>query len=413
MNQMPETCDQPSRSPQALIGMAWLRSQRTCAQARLGLVLLVAGWSMLRSSAAGIQHTGNTFVCSGSSSVITINDTNGSIVAVTSAGQASNILAGGEYGLWSAKFKEGGSINAAAFNSSPSSSGFNWTLASSGNSLLLVYSNADLAVTVAVSNRDDGVDFVAQVQPRQKTVLEFELPGRLRFTPANLQRLICPLHSSDGVGAAFKPGFFQSQPEASPAGWTTVQAGEAGYISLFGGGLVSRAVNDPPVPLSFTASGRTWLGTNVVAAWNGANAIVNRPPATGQADVVLVDSTNGAYFSGSHLGGAGYLFRLGGLVDSARAPLAQDLVIAAVEHLAQTPPAGRTKVGLLNLIRGPANGGWAAVAVSDWLNRLRTSTALASAGIQVVELPAAQAMLDALASTNYLAILNQVLLGVC
>src|ERR1039458_7685693 len=144
----------------------------------------------------------------------------------------------------------------------------------------------------------------------------------------------------------------------------------------------------------------------MVAAWNGTNAIVNRPPAMGQADLVLVNSTNGPYFSGSHLGGAGCLFRLGGLVDSVRAPLAQDLVIAAVEHLAQTRPAGRTKVALLNLVRGPTSGGWAAVAVSDWLNRLRTSTTLASAGIEVVDLTAAQAMQDALGSTNYLAVLN-------
>jgi hypothetical protein len=369
-------------------------------------MLLVTGLSMLRSSATGIQHTGNTFVCSGNGSVISLDDTNGSIVSVTSTGQASNIVAGGEYGLWSIVFKEGGGINAAAFNSSSTFNTFNWSLAASGNPLLLAYSNADLVVTVTVSNRDDGVDFAAQVQPRQKTVLEFELPGRLRFTPANLQRLICPLNSSDGVGAAFMPGFFQPQPEANPAGWTTTLAGEAGYISLFGSGLVSRAVNDPPVPVSFTTSGRTWLGTNVVSAWNGTNAIVNRPPAAGQTDLVLVDSTNGPYFSGSHLGGAGCLFRLGGLVDSVRAPLAQDLVIAAIEHLAQTAPAGRSKVALLNLVRGPTSGGWAAVAVSDWLNRLRISTTLASAGIEVVELPAAQAMLDALASTNYLAVLN-------
>jgi hypothetical protein len=402
---MSETCDQPSRPPHASVRKAALRSQGTCALAGLGL-LLVAGLSPLRIAAMGIQHIGNRFVCSGTNSVISLNDTNGSIVSVTSPGQASNIAGGGEYGLWSATFKEGGGVNAALFSSSSPSHTFNWTLTSSGNPLLLVYSNADVAVTVTVSNRDDGVDFAAQVQPRQKTVLEFDLPRRLRFAPANLQRLICPLNSSDGVGAAFKAGFFQSQPEADPAGWTTTQVGEAGYISLFGSGLVFRPDNDPAVPVNFTGIGSTWLGTNVVAAWSCTNAIVNRPPAAGQADVVLLDSTNGPYFSGSHLGGAGCLFRLGGLVDSVRAPLAQDVVIAAIEHLAQAPPGGRTKVALLDLEHGPANGGWAAVAVSDWLNRLQASTVLASARVQVVALPAAQAMLDALASTNYLAILN-------
>ena len=360
----------------------------------------------LRGFTAGIQHTANGFVFTGNNSAVTISDTNGSILSVTAAGQAGSIVNGGEFGLWSVTNEDGSSFNAAAFNASSSSNTFNWTLPPAGNILLLAYSNADIAVTVTVSNRDDGVDFAAQVQPQQNTVLEFDLPARLRFAPANIQRLICPLSSSDGVGAAFNSGFFQSQPESDPAGWSTTLAGSAGYISLYGGPLIFRAVDDPPVPVSFTTNGFSWLGTNVAAAWNGTNAIVNRPPAAGQADLVLVDSTNGAFFSGSHLGGAGFLFRLGGLVDDARASLAEDLVIAAIEHLAQTPPAGRTKVALLDLEHGPANGGWAAVPVSTWSNRLQNSTALASAGIQVVELPNAQAMLDALASTNYLAVLN-------
>jgi hypothetical protein len=382
------------------------RSQSGFALMRLALMLFWAGLPVLRGSAAGIQHIASGFACSGSNSTVTISDTNGAILSVTAAGQAGNIVGSGEFGLWSATFKEGGGISAAAFNASSASNTFNWTLPPAGNVLLLAYSNADIAVTVTVSNRDDGVDFAAQLQPRLKTVLEFDLPGRLRFAPGNLQRLICPLNSSDGTGAAFNAGFFQSQPETNPAGWSTTVIGPAGYSSLYGGPLVSRAVNDPAVPISFTTNGISWLGTNVTAAWNGANAIVNRPPAAGQADLILVNSTNGAFFSGSHLGGAGFLFRLGGLVDDARAPLAQDLVIAAIEHLAQAPPAGRTKVALLDLEHGPANGGWAAVPVSAWRSRLQTSAALARAGIQVVTLANAQAMLDALASTNYLAVLN-------
>lgn len=402
---MPENRDRPTNEGKTLACFPRFRSQYRSVFVRLGLTLL-ACLSLLRGSAAVIQHTANGFVFTGGNSIVTISDTNGSILSVTAAGQAGSIVGGGEFGLWSVTFKEGGCLNAAAFNASSSSNTFNWTLAAAGNVLLLAYSNANIAVTVAVSNRDEGVDFAAQVLPRLKTVLEFDLPGRLRFAPTNLQRLICPLSSGDGIGAMFKPGFFQSQPETDPTGWSTVLAGSAGYISLFGGPLVFRAVNDPPVPVSFTTNGFSWLGTNVAATWNGSNAIVNRPPAAGQADLVLVDSTNGAFFSGSHLGGAGFLFRLGGEVATAQVPIAQDIVIAAIEHLAQAPSAGRTKVALLNLEHGPANGGWAAVPVSTWSSRLQTSAALARAGIQVVELSNAQAMLDALASTNYLAVLN-------
>jgi hypothetical protein len=375
--------------------------------ARLGLTLLFASLPLLRSFASGIQHTTNGFVFSGSNSSITISDTNGSILSVTVAGQSGSVVGGGEFGLWSVTNEEGDSLNAAAFSASSSSNTFSWALAPSGNLLLLNYSNAAIAVTVTVSNRDGGIDLAARVQPQKGTVLEFDLPARLRFPPTHLARLICPLNSSDGVGAEFKPGFFESQSETDPGGWSNSLAGEAGYISLYGSSLTFIPDNYPPAPVSFTSAGITWLGTNVEANWNGSSAIVNRPPAAGQADMILLNSTNGAYFSASHLGGAGFLFRLGGEVDDARVPIAQDLVIAAIEHLARTAhAASRTNVALLDLVHGPASGGWAAVPVNTWNNRLITSTVLAQAGIQVVELSDAQAMLDALAANNYLAVLN-------
>ena len=351
----------------------------------------------------GAPVVGGTISLTGTHSTVVLSDTNGSILSVAAGG--SMIAGGDEAGLWSVSFMEGGGLEAADFEAGSPSNTFQWTQVSPGNALVLTYSNADITVTVTLSGRDDGVDLSAQVQPKLKTVLEFRLPGRLRFTPADDQRLITPLHSSDGVGAAFNGDFFEAQPESSPAGWTTSQTGAAAYSSLYGGGLVFRPVDDPPVPVSFTTEGLAWLGADRSNQWQGANAIVNRPPGSGQADVVLLDSANGAFFSGSHLGGSGWLLRLGGLVDEARAPLALDVVVAAIEHLAQTP-GGRTKVGLLAMERGPASGGWAAVTIRDWRDRLRTSAALASAGIQVVEVSHAQAVLDALAATDYLAVLN-------
>ena len=374
--------------------------------AQVGLILLAGGMPLLRCSATDIEHRTNQIVFAGGTYAVTFSDTNGSILSVAAAGRTGSVFGSGELGLWNTTFKEGGALNANAFHTGSTSNAFNWALAPSGNALLLNYSNADIAVTVTVTGSDDGVDFAAQVQPKQKTVLEFSLPARVRFAPTDLQRLICPLNSSEAVGAAFKSGFFQSQPESSPAGWSTYAIGPSGYISLFGGPLVFRTNNDPAVTISFTTNGQTWLGTNVAAQWNGSSAFVNRPSTTSQVNLILVNSTNGPFFSASHLGGSGYLFRLGGLIDDARQQLAQDLVIAAIEHLAQTPTAGRTNVALLALEHGPANGGWAAVTVSAWRDRLHASAALAKAGIQVVELPAAQAMLNALASTNYLAVLN-------
>jgi hypothetical protein len=370
---------------------------------RIGLMLLLACWTF-RSYAQSIQHITNAFVFSGANFTITVSDTNSSIQSVTEAGQTNSIFGGGEFGLWSLTNEDGSDLNAAQFSPSSTSNTFNWTLAPPSNVLVLSYSNSSIGVTITLSNRGDGVDFAALLQPHQETVLEFDLPARMRFTPTNVQRLICPLNSSDGVGAAFNSAFFQSQPESDPAGWSPTLVGDAGYISLYGGPLLFQS--DAPVPVGFTTEGIEWLGTNVETTWNKTNAIVNRPPAAGQSDLILLNSTNGPYFSASHLGGRGFLFRLGGEVADTNEPLAEALVIAAIEHLAQSSPAGRTNIALLNLQHGPASGGWAAVPVTNWNNLLQTSTVLAQAGIQVVELPDAQAMLDALASTSYLAILN-------
>ena len=380
-------------------GAGWHRAGRRW-RALAATVLALSG---VRVLGGGIQHVSGGFLFSGAHYNLVVSDTNGCIVSVAANGGA--VALGGEAGLWSATFKEGGSLNAAAFQIGSPSNTFQWARPPDDSTLLLTYSNADIATTVTLTARDDGVELSARVQPRRKTVLEFSLPARLRFTPAGVQGLIAPNASSDGVGAEYNAAFFQPQTESHPAGWTTATAGPSGYHSLYGGYLVSRPSNDPAVPVTFTADGLAWLGTSLSNKWSGASALVNRAPATGQTDLVLLTSTNGAFFSGSHLGGAGWLLRLGGQVDTARAPLAQDIAVAAVEHLAQSP-GSRTKVALLALERGPASGSWAAVTVSNWRSRLNSSAALASAGIQVVELSNAQAMLDALSTTNYLAMLN-------
>ena len=88
--------------------------------------------------------------------------------------------------------------------------------------------------------------------------------------------------------------------------------------------------------------------------------------------------------------------------------LSLDVVTAAIEHLAQSHPAGRTNVALLVMERGPVIGyNWpSAVTGDNWLNALTNSAALKANGIQIIELTKAEAMMGALASTNYLAILN-------
>ncbi|HEX3717276.1 MAG TPA: hypothetical protein VH595_04850 [Verrucomicrobiae bacterium] len=326
-------------------------------------------------------------------------------MSVIAPGETSSIVAGGEYGLWLVTNESGDSINANEFSSRSTSNIFSWSLPPPGNVLILNYSNPAIAVTVTLSNLNNGVALAAQVHPQGETVTEFDLPARLRFSPTNVQRLICPLNSSDGVGASFNASFFQAQSGADPASWYTVTMGDSAYVSLYGGTLIFGPTVSPPAPVSFTSAGTNWLGETLTSSWTGSNAIVNRAPTAGQADLVLVTSTNGDYFSASHLGGVGYIFRLGGEVDANSIPIAQTLVMAAIQHLMASPLPGRTNIALINLFHGPSSGGWAAVPVATWSNLLGSAVA-AQPGLQFVQLQTVQAVLAANSSTNCLAIIN-------
>jgi hypothetical protein len=358
------------------------------------------------SRAAVIEHRGNEIVFCTDTFAIAFSDANGSIRSVAASGKSGSALASDDEGLWRVIYEEGGGVKAADFAAGSLTRPFGWSADPAAGTLCLSYTSADIAVTVTAVGRVDGVDFTAQVEPASKTVLEFALPSRLRFAPDQIERLVCPLNGNESVGAAFMPSFFKPQTADRPAGWRTQAVGPGGFVSLFGVGVVSRADNDPPVPIGITADGRAWLGGDLAGKWDGTLAVVNRPSPRDQATLVLADSPNGPYFSGAPLGRRGLLFRIGGRVDTDQAQLATDLVVAALEHLSQNPLPGRSRVGLVAMVHGPRTGGWTVVPVSEWRSRLGASTAISRAKLQVVELDTVQAMLGALASTDFLAILN-------
>ena len=372
-----------------------------------GVALLFA----VSTARSAVTERTSDYLLSGSNYSIAISKTNGSILSLKGV-STNGIATGGDAGLWSAAYTNStttnGTINASAFSSSSNS----FQAAISGDGLILSYSNSQVAVAVTLSNRGDGVDMSAAVTPGTGTgILELTLPAKLRFVPAEVQRLIAPSHSSDGVGMAYNTNFFTVQTEDNAATWKRVSQadGGLGYRTLYGAGLVF--TNSDPVALSFTTNGQVWLGSTVAGNWNNSTAVVNRPPATGQSDLVLIDSANGPYFSGSHLGGgtnAGYLLRIGGNVNGTNAVnRSLDLVAGAVEHLAANP-GGRTKVAVLSMERGPVIGEtWPSeVRTDEWVGRLGTSPVLAAAGITVVEIPDMTALNTAAGSGDYLAILN-------
>ena len=379
----------------------------TAAVWRLRAAFLLAALLLQFGVFAAVVDQGDRYSLSGSNYTLSISKSNGSIVSFR--GVATNdIFAGGEAGLWTVVYSgttNGGVVQASSFSAASNT----FSSAVSGDGLILSYSNSTVNVAVTLTNRTNGLDISAVVTPGGGiTATELVLPAKLRFVPSAVQRFIAPSHSSDGVGAAYNSNFFQAQPETNAATWKSVaQAdGGLGYRTIYGSGLLFS--DDAPVSLAFTTNGQTWLGTNVTAAWNNSTARVNRPPAADQSDLTLIDSPNGPYFSGSHLGGgnsAGYLLRIGGNVNGATAiDRSLDIVSSAVGHLAGNP-GQRTKVGVLSMERGPVIG-------ETWPSEVRTDqwvSGLASKlppGIAVVEIADMAELNAAAGSADYLAILN-------
>jgi len=331
---------------------------------------------------------------------------NGSILSVTQAGVATPLWRSGEWGLWRLQFEGNATLSAADFSPGAADRAYSFTVDEGAGALRMTYEAPDAAVTVDATLTDGGIDLRARMDVKRGTLLTLSLPGRLRFSPETVARVVFPMNGNSSVGSAFNASFFSPQPTDHPAGWSPSPAGPAGYETLYGKGLNQRADNDEPVRVTVTAEGREWLGAQVADAVEGSTALVNRPCAEGQADITIADSPNGPYFCGSDLGGSGWLWRLGGRVGDLEAGNALRMVAAVMQKLANAPGQTRRKIGLLALSNGPERGGWANIPVGDWRRRLSAVPGPDGRAVPMDEISNPQAMLDALASGEYLAVLN-------
>jgi hypothetical protein len=331
----------------------------------------------------------------------------GAITAVTPKGSASSVWHSGESGLWSARFADKTTLDASRFHTTNTLFAFSWKSGPGKDTLSLTYACASLTVNVLARSRPDGIELIAETTPSAQPLLHIDLPGRLRFDPATVTRLVFPHNGNTALGAAFNRRFFQQQPEDRPSGWNTLGFGPKGYQTLCGGPLVSRDTRDPAVPLTVTDEGRRWLSPSVASRTSAAKAVVNRAPGPGQADLVLIDSSNGPYLSASRLGGiAGGLWRIGASVNEDDAPTALTAVSSVIEKLASAPAAPRTLIGLVSLTSGPESGNLARVGVATWRDRLAALAARSRGRVAFVELASPLAMLDAARRPDFLCILN-------
>ena len=331
----------------------------------------------------------------------------GAITTVTPTGQTGSIWQSGEDGLWSARFADGSTLSALNFHATNALRSFACAPVAGQDAWTFTYRAPEITVRVNAHARPDGIELTADLFPAKQLLLRFDLPGRLRFAPESVTRFIMPHNGNTGLGLALNHRFFEAQPEHRPSGWRAVTAGPSGYRRLYGDNLVQRKDHDAAVPITVTEEGKRWFSATTVARANQTAVVVNRPPTASQADLVLVDSPNGPYFSASRLGGTqGGLWRIGGGVQKEEAPTALALVTATVAKLAAVPDTPRTRIGLVSLVNGPERGAWCHVTVAEWRDRLTAIAARSRGRLTFTELTSPHAMLTAARASDYLCILN-------
>lgn len=353
-------------------------------------------------SLPSVTRTAGNWRLSGSGYSVVFSGATGAILSVSGATHgSSSIISSGEQGLWAATLAGGTTIVA----NSPAGGVVRIGPAAKSNALVLNYAGPELDVRITATPRDHAVDLQAAVAPVSGTLVSFSLPGRLRFAPDRVRRFISPMPAAESVGAEFTGRFFALQPLDPPEGYEPAVAGPGPYRSLYGGPLNMLPADAAPAPLQVTADGREWLGP-AAAALDGRKRVVNRAPAAGQADLILADSPNGPYLSASHLGGAGWLWRIAESGDEAGSGILRRETLQILSRLASPAPPGRTRIGLIDLDNGPQRGSWTPSTVADWRMSLSDNAFLKSRGLQIDWLTSAASLFAALRSSDYLAVVN-------
>ncbi len=385
-----------------------LITRRECIHA--GMVAAIAGVNMnsltrAESMKPAIVRTNNDIIVRCGEYETIFSASNGSILSIGKRGSVSNLIHNDSSGLWTAKFQDGTIIQSSDFEKGKEEALFAVTIQAKENTVLFDYTSPQIKVKVSVHPRGNELVLNAEIQSTTKNVIDFSLPARLRFDPANLKEMVFPINGNMGVGGAFESSFFQKQSSDHPAGWQQVNSGPNGYELVFGSSPAMRPNDDPPVPLTVTSEGEKWLDPTVISELTGSKAVVNRPPSTHDSFQSLVDSPNGSWFSRNHLGGVGSIWRIGGAVGDAEKSLVLDSVGDVLKRLSTGTPT-RIKIGVISLEGGPDSGGWAAVTVNQWIQLLYGLPTAASNDIKVIRFRTPEELASALDGSDYIAILN-------
>ena len=325
------------------------------------------------SAFASVNITDKAISLDSSGASMKLSRNNGSIISFVPKGAEKSVVKSAGSGLWSVGLTQG-RIDALQFSAENPANKFSFER-KGDTAVELSYESKEIKVVVHVKEIAGGFEFSATTIPFEKVLKSIDLPAKLSFDPRIVERFIAPADPDHSVGMAFNKKFFSEQPLDNPTGWRGKSSGSKAFVALYGKGVPTLSDEKPPVQLKVTEEGAAWLSADCVKKVNAAKLPVIRPQQKELCDLTLIASDNGAYFSGSRLGGkGGYIWRIGaGVRGEEQQLVAESVVVATVKKLMAAASGDRGTIALVDLRNGPANGLWNDTEIKKWRGLLRQS----------------------------------------
>ncbi|MFZ5832288.1 MAG: DUF6259 domain-containing protein [Planctomycetota bacterium] len=209
----------------------------------------------------------------------------------------------------------------------------------------------EAAVTVTCKAADEGPLWQAAVEMKRARMIGWKLPVELEFDVAQMHEFIFPEH----LGLAFSRAFF----EVGGAGMQRHPLGPKGMERLLGDRCQMRPVRDPPVAARPGRDAAAWLPEWYIKEMSHWKVTANRCPGGQEHDLSLVETEHGTWLSGYRLGGWGWLFRFGGMLDDNDSRPALASLTATLGHLYRTPPVAAQGVAIPRHLAEKAPAKWA------------------------------------------------------
>lgn len=273
---------------------------------------------------------------------MTLDARTGAIRAIEDRTVGGKLLEGNE-NLWVIERHELPEIEAAAC-------AFAYTWAPNDSRLALRFEGKDATVTLVCSVEAEGPLWRAQVRMKRGRMVGWRFPD-VRFEVPRLNEFVLP----ENLGLALARPFFQ----VGGAGVERHPLGPSGLLAVANDRCQMRPVEDDRVLARPGKDGEKWLPKWYLKEMSRWRVMANRCPAGEKHELSLVETEHGSWLSAYRLGGWGWLFRLGGRLDSndTRPQIAS--VIATLSRLYYLPTENGLEVPVPESLAGKPPAGWA------------------------------------------------------